>query len=401
MATERRLPIISAGNRRPSEPGRSGRSGRYATVVPLTAAVLTVATLSACGSSSDSGTNASAKEISVAMGKDGCVATPAGVPAGSYTFKVKNTDADSATEVELLAPGGKILGEKENLTPGLSGSFSLALTAGKYQLYCPHAGSGRTAFIVSQADGASASPPPATVVAATTGYHDYIVAQVALLQKDAQAFADAVKAGDVAKAKELFAPARFHYETVEPVAESFGDLDPDIDARENDVDNLADWTGFHRIEKTLYDDNSLVGMAPYADGLMANVNKLAGLVATAKYQPAQLANGSVELLDEVAKSKITGEEDRYSHTDLSDFVANVAGAQAAYTLLEPVLAAKDPALAATIDERFADLNKSLDAYKTGDTYVNYSAVTEAQRKALSQQVDALAEPLSQVAAKVA
>ena len=43
-------------------------------------------------------------------------------------------------------------------------------------------------------------------------------------------------------------------------------------------------------------------------------------------QPAQVANGSVDLLGEVAKSKVTGEEERYSHTDLGDFEANVDGA---------------------------------------------------------------------------
>ena len=41
------------------------------------------------------------------------------------------------------------------------------------------------------------------------------------------------------------------YERVEPVAESFGDLDPRIDARANDVPK-SKWTGFHPIERRLW-----------------------------------------------------------------------------------------------------------------------------------------------------
>ncbi len=52
---------------------------------------------------------------------------------------------------------------------------------------------------------------------------------------------------------------------------------------------------------------------------MADVNTLSSGVQDIQLQPAQLANGAVELMNEVSNSKITGEEDRYSHTDLSDF----------------------------------------------------------------------------------
>ena len=141
-----------------------------------------------------------------------------------------------------------------------------------------------------------------------------------------QQFVAALKAG-VAKAKALFGPARMHYESIEPVAESFGNLDPEIDARINDVANVAQWTGFHRIERTLWEQNTTKGTATYADKLMQDVDTLVAKVKTIQLQPAQLANGAVELMNEVANSKITGEEDRYSHTDLSDFEGNLSGSE--------------------------------------------------------------------------
>jgi iron uptake system component EfeO len=359
--------------------------------------------LAACGSSDDSGTEAAADSrssttVNVSLTSNGCVADPAEAAAGPVTFKVKNTNASAGTEVELLNDSGKILGEKENLTPGLSGSFSLRLAAGAYEIYCPNTKQDKSPFTVTGAAAATSAAP--TNDAATAGYRAYVIAQVGQLVTNTKAFTAAVNAGDVAKAKQLYAPTRYNYETIEPVAESFGDLDPEIDARENDVDDPAKWSGFHKIEKALYQQNTLAGMAPYAAELEQDVTKLQQLVANETFQPAQLANGAVELLDEVAKSKVTGEEERYSHTDLWDFAANVEGARKAYDLLAPSLQAKDSTLAATITTRFNDLQAKLATYKSGAGYVDYSTVTDAQRRQLAQAVDALAEPLSQVAAQV-
>jgi iron uptake system component EfeO len=361
------------------------------------------AALAACGSSNNSGseTGADSKDartVTVSLTSGGCVAEPAGVAAGPVTFKVKNTNASAGTEVELLGNGGRILGEKENLTPGLSGSFSLRLSAGTYQLYCPNTKKQKSPFTVTGGTASTSAAP--TSNAATSAYRSYVIAQVDKLVTDTKAFAAAVTAGDVAKAKQLYASTRYNYETIEPVAESFGDLDPDIDARENDVESPSQWSGFHKIEKALYQQNTLAGMAPYATKLEQDVTKLQQLVANETYQPAQLANGAVELLDEVAKSKVTGEEERYSHTDLWDFAANVEGARKAYDLVAPSLSAKNSTLATTITTRFDDLQAKLDTYKSGNGYVDYSTVTDPQRRQLAQAVDALAEPLSQVAALV-
>ena len=366
--------------------------------------LILAASVAACvddkSSSSDSATPGAAT-VTITLTDDGCTPSPATVAAGPINFQVKNASATKVSEAELLRED-TIMGEKENLTPGLSGSFSLKLDAGKYQVYCPNAKTEKTDFTVS-GTAASAATDPAVATAltdATTKYQQFVAAEVDKLIPATKTFTDAVRANDLAKAKASFASARYYYEEVEPVAESFGDLDPDIDARIDDVDNPADWTGFHRIEKALWADKSTKGMAPIATKLDQDVAKLKTLVATVKFQPAQLANGATELLNEVASSKITGEEDRYSHTDLSDFEANVIGAQSAYQPLQPALQKIDPTLAANVQQQFAAVLDSIKPYKKGDTYVDYSTVTEDQRRVLTQKVDALAEPLSQVAAKV-
>jgi iron uptake system component EfeO len=235
---------------------------------------------------------------------------------------------------------------------------------------------------------------------ATQSYRSYVESKSAILVDRTEKFVAAIKAGDVAGAKKQFAGARAPYETIEPVAESFGNLDPEIDARVNDVEKGTPWTGFHKIEQGLWVKNSTKGLEPIADKLLADVKRLQTKTKGLTYQPEELANGANGLLDEVSASKITGEEDRYSHTDLSDFEANVEGSESAFGLLAPALRKANPELATTIAARFDAVNAELATLKQGGEFPSYDTIDKAQRRKLSQLVNALAEPLSQVASKL-
>ena len=61
---------------------------------------------------------------------------------------------------------------------------------------------------------------------------------------------------------------------------------------------------------------------------------------------------------------------------------------------------RDPDLTATLDDRFAAVTTVLDTYRRGDGFVDYATVTAAQRRQLATELDALAEPVSQLAAAV-
>lgn len=374
--------------------------------LPLLAGVLTLGLLATgCGSDTKGkgGTAAdAATAVRVSLTDDDCRPAPATVPAGPVTFTIENEGGSSVSEAELVQ-GSKILGEKEGLTPGLSGSFSLDLKPGSYQLYCPNAKTERTAFTVTGSAGTSASSAaPAAITAATTGYQRYLQGKAAELIASTTDFVAAVKAGKVSLAKSLYAKARAPYEAIEPVAESFGDLDPDIDAREGDVP-AAEWGGYHRIEQQLWVRNNTTGMAPVADKLLADVTTLATRLRTSSFQAADLANGATELLTEISKSKLTGEEERYSGTDLSDIAANLAGSRAAFDLLTPALASTDrgAGLAGTIRARFAAVQALMAKHATGDgAYLPYRRLTAPAIRELTVAVDALAEPLSQVAEQI-
>jgi iron uptake system component EfeO len=370
----------------------------------LSAAVL-VAVLAGCakdetaaGSGSDNGTG----PVAVTANDTECKLSRSEVQAGTNTFTVTN-GGSKVTEFYVYGPGDRVMGEVENIGPGLKRELIVELPSGRYQTACKPGmvGNGIRGELTVTGGTSAQTDSDAALKQAGADYKRYITSQsVALEQKTAE-FVAAVKAGDVAKSKALFPVARSYWERIEPVAESFGDLDPKIDARVNDVEPGTEWTGFHRIEKALWESNSAAGMATYADRLLADVKTVVAKAKAVTLNPLQMANGAKELLDEVATGKITGEEDRYSHTDLWDFEANVEGSQAAIQALRPALQDRDPALVKTLDTNFKAVLASVDRYRQGDGFVSYDKVSQAERKQLSTTLDALAEPVSKVAAVVA
>jgi iron uptake system component EfeO len=231
-------------------------------------------------------------------------------------------------------------------------------------------------------------------------YRTYLETNADLLVQRTKPFTDAIVAGKVAAAKALYAPAREPYERIEPAAAAFGDLDPAIDALETDVPAGATFTGFHRLERALWLQNTTTGVVPIARKLQADVIKLQALVRTVDLDPATIANGAVGLLSAITATKMTGGEDRYAHTDLWDLEANILGAQAAYNSVRPLVVPRAAALAATIDADFAAVLAALQPYQKGTGYVPFTALSPADAQAIGGLIDALADPLSQVGAIV-
>ncbi|MFN8076603.1 MAG: iron uptake system protein EfeO [Kineosporiaceae bacterium] len=295
-----------------------------------------------------------------------------------------------------------MVAERENIGPSTSVDLTVELAAGTYTLRCKPGmkGDGINSSLTvtgGAAPAASAAPRHAQAVAK---YRTYVEAQARQSLSGAKDLQAALAAGDVAKAKKLYASSRIGWERMEPVAEAFGDVDPKVDLREADLEAGQQWTGWHVIEKTLWTTNSAQGTAPVAAQLVTDLTDLVGRIGTAEITPTSMANGAKELLDEVATGKVTGEEEAFSHTDLVDFQANVDGARMVVDLLGPVLTEKDASLHSDLVSRFEALQTLLARYGQNADFVSYDKVTPAQRQELADAVDALAEPLSRVAATV-
>jgi iron uptake system component EfeO len=226
-------------------------------------------------------------------------------------------------------------------------------------------------------------------------YQNYVDGQSELLVDRTEEFVAAVEAGNVDEARKLYATSRVPWERIEPIAEKFGTLDPEVDAREGDVPDKQ-WTGFHRIEQALWVEDTTEGQDRYARKLISDVERLEKQVDGVKLQPSDPVFGAVELLNEVSATKITGEEERYSHTDLYDIAANVEGAEVAFEFVKPVVERQNPDLVNEIEARFRNMERELEPYRRDGGWMGYEKVDEKERRELSQKIDALAEPLSRV-----
>ena len=382
------------------------------------AALVALPLLAACtqnadtGSAGGSGEAADPRALTVDSSADSCTLSATEAPAGTLTFDVTNS-GDQVTEFYLLDDDGlRIVAEVENIGPSISRALTVNAPAGTYVTACKPgmAGEGiRGEFTVtaSDEDVEVSADEQELVEQAEANYAAYVEDQSAQLLEKTQEFVELYASGNDDAARALYPVARTHWERIETVAESFGDLDPMMDAREADLEPGQKWTGWHLIEKDLWpqraeDYTPLTDeeRATYADDLLANTEELDSRVQELTYTVDAIANGSRGLLEEVATGKVTGEEEYWSRTDLWDFQANVDGAKVAWEGVQPIVEEKDPELADQLTTRFDELQALLDAQREGDGFVTYDQLTPEQVKEFSNSVNALSEPLSRLTAAV-
>ncbi|MFW0796973.1 iron uptake system protein EfeO [Gordonia sp. CPCC 205515] len=390
--------------------------------VPITLVTLTVAVPTLLA-----GCTAKAKDSArggVTSTNDTCDLDSTRATTGDVNFIITN-DGSKVTEFYLYGNNNRVLGEVENIGPGLSGTLTVEVTdPGTYTVACKPGmvGTGIRKEITVTGDTKHKQDVPENVVAAKQHYLGYVRGQVNGLVAQTQVFIGHVKSGDLDAARAQFGQVRTFYERIEPVAESFPELDPAIDMRWDDTeDGKQPFTGFHRVERYLWPPQPQeIGDAPGqiapadaanaktadtpanitqpADALLANVTQLKSEVDKPDFtfETRQFVQGPQALIDEIARTKVGGEEDRYSHTDLWDFAANVDGAESLIAEMQPMIVAKDPALMDKITAQFTDVRAAINQYRQDDGYVSYTAVTPEQRKDLSDKIDALSAALSQV-----
>ena len=368
--------------------------------------------LAGCAENADPADAVDPRSITVESSADACDVSSTKAPAGTLTFHVENTGTE-VTEFYLLAPDGlRVVSEVENIAPGLTRTLTVVAPEGDYVTACKPGMSGegiRADFTVARSsDKVVVSAGDAELAdKAVANYAAYVEDQTGQLVARTRTFVGLYKAGDDDAARALYPVARTHWERIETVAESFGDLDPKMDAREADLAAGERWTGWHRIEKDLWPQRAEgytlltdAERATYADDLMANTDELATRVPDLTYTLDQIANGSRGLLDEVATGKVTGEEEYWSRTDLYDFQANVDGARVAFDGVQPIVDRRDPKLAEEIATRFEELQVLLDGTRLGEGFMSYDDLPADEVRRLSDAVNALSEPLSKLAAAV-
>ncbi len=376
-----------------------------------------------------------ASTVEVVITDDSCEVTPAEVGSGVVTFNVVNSGTQ-ANEFEILAEDRlQIVSERENITPGQPVEVTVILEPGHYYT------ASKTNMVGALVDVRDFNVVDSGVEIEVSAdeqemrdeavklYTAYIQDQAGQLIAATQSFVDTYKAGDFENARELYAPTRMYYERIEPTAEAFGDIDPALDYREADLNEGDTWTanddtehpwgGWHKIEKDLWkdskdtwlegnEDEDYTGLsdeerAQVADQLMADTQKLYDMVTASDFEVGldDISNGAIGLLEEVATSKISGEEEAFSRTDLWDFQANVEGAMVAYGNVKKIAEMKDPELVQEIQSQLDTMNELLAKYGSAEAgYKYYNELSDEEIRELSDQVNALRNPLAQLTSTV-
>lgn len=337
--------------------------------------------------------------VTVTIRGNACDPNEITVPAGRTTFTIVN-QSNRALEWEIL-DGVMVVEERENIAPGFSQTLTVKLSPGDFAITCGLLSNPRGKLHVTPSAASlaeEARPSLVNYVGALAEYQVFLRLEAATLDDAVRALADAVKAGDLAQARALYAPAHQAYKRIEPMAELFADLDARINARADYFEKReADpgFSGFHRIEYALYGQGDAKALAPVLDQLLADIETLQTRLRALSVPPERLASAASKLLRRVADNLPAGGEDHYGHAELVNLQGSYEGTKKIADLLQPLLVKAAPAQQKAVDERFAAFDAALAPYRDGEGF-KPAPLDDAQRQALAVSVRALAEELGKV-----
>ncbi|AZD86375.1 Ferrous iron transport periplasmic protein EfeO, peptidase-M75 domain [Pseudomonas chlororaphis subsp. aureofaciens] len=338
-------------------------------------------------------------EITVTIHPHSCEPNALSVPAGPASFRIVNR-SDRAVEWEIL-DGVLVVEERENIAPGLSQVINARLQPGDYAITCGLLSNPRgTLHVTPTAESdaqAKARPSMVAFIGPLSEFRVYLSSQGTALIKDVSALEQAIQAGDLAQSQALYLPARAAYQRLAPAAQRLGELDNRINARADYFEKREQdpgFVGFHRLEYALFQQRDLSGLAPIAQRLLSDVTTLKQQLLAQSLPPEQLVSLVARAQRSIAEVRASsGEEERYSHSDLNGFAANLETTRKVVDLLRPLLAKPAAPLLAQIDSALGALDSQYGALRSAEGYASYDSVGADQRKRIADQAKVLADAL--------
>jgi iron uptake system component EfeO len=341
-------------------------------------------------------------EVLVTIHPHSCEPNALTVPAGPVSFRIVNR-SDRAVEWEIL-DGVLVVEERENIAPGLSQAINANLLPGDYAITCGLLSNPRGTLHVTPtaASDAAAKAKPSMVafVGPLSEFRVYLSLQGTVLIKAVTALQQAIQAGDLSLAQALYAPARTAYQRLAPAAQRLAALNNGINARADYFEKREQdpgFIGFHRLEYALFQQRNLDGLTPTAQRLVADVTTLKQQLLAQSLQPEQLVSMLARNLNSLAEVRASsGEEERYSHTDLNGFAANLQVTRKVVELLHPLLTKAPADLLQSVDGAIVTFDAQLNGFKVAQGYVSYDTVSAGQRQQIADKAKALATALEAI-----
>lgn len=332
-------------------------------------------------------------EIAVTITGTNCEPATLTVPAGKSTFRVHNA-SDRTLEWEIL-DGVMVLAERENITPGLNATLTERLRPGTYDITCGLLSNPRgklTVVATAESEAAKAQPETRAFIGPLSEYRVYLARRASELVEATETLSERVVAGDLDGAREAWLAAREPWRRMAPVAGRVADL-------ANGMDPLADYltereadpgfVGFHRVEYGLWTKGTTEDLAPSAARLATDAGLLKDRLKSLDVAPADLAGNAAALATRVADQASTSQTP-YSGADLAEFSADLDGIEKSALLVDPLVAAADPAVSAALHTALDNARATLDGFRRDGGFPPYGEVDAAGRARIAAAFTAVA-----------
>ena len=336
-------------------------------------------------------------EITVTITDTACDPMALTVPAGKSTFRIRNA-SDRVLEWEIL-DGVMVVAERENIAPGLNSTLSERLKPGTYDITCGLLSNPRGTLTVTptaESQAAIAAPELRAFVGPLSEYRVYLSRRASELIKATSALSDRIAAADLDGARAAWLEARKPWRQMAPVAGRMGDL-------VNRMDPLAIYlqgqetdpafAGFHRIEYGLWVQNSTDGLGPVAQALAADAVEIQARIKALQLAPADLASNAADQAGRVL-DQASGGQTPYSQTDLAEFAAELDGITRSALLVDPLVAAANPAASAALHQAVEAARATLESFAVEGGYLPFDQVDANSRKAISASFETLSTALA-------
>jgi iron uptake system component EfeO len=386
-------------------PGRTGhgRRSRGRRAAPPTVLAAFLATLLATGLAG-CGDPPGPNVITVSAAR--CGAGWRQVTAGPQTFQLHNPGARAAG-ADLIDPAtGAVYAAVTVIGPGTTRPMPVDLGSGRYVFRCLiQPGGSHTGPVVRIGGHRRGSAAVAPVTAAelagpSAAYHRDVQDGLATLAGQVAALDADIHAGRLAAARSAWLSAHLSWARLDGAYPAFGNYVAQIEAVPGGLPGgVTDpaFTGFYRLEYGLWRGQNASALAGPAAALGRAVQALRTFWPSMQLPSPGLVQGLLQAQENTVQFQLSGADDFGSGTTLATAAAGVTGVAQALAVLRPVLAPRDPGLAAATGDlgRLADL---LAAADRDGTWTPVSHLDTPQRQGINAAAGVVLEDLASAAA---
>ncbi|PHM28713.1 EfeM/EfeO family lipoprotein [Xenorhabdus budapestensis] len=266
--------------------------------------------------------------------------------------------------------------------------LSLGAGAEKYRAGLPNIGN---EIVIAKGD----IPTPTQYQPMIAAYMKTMGVQVAAIEAQLITLQGALNAGNWQAAQQAYIQAHYDYETIRAVVVVFGHADRVINPHASyflEQERDPKFIGFHRVEYALFSTNDKSDALAATQALLRNVQDLKQRVAVETLPIAKLVQSADDSIELILETKLGGDENRYSRSDLADIAANLQGARWIVDGLAPFLPSE---IVTSLNTQFDTLDSVMANYRSAQgQYFHYEQLSHRDKQQLYAQLTQLAEALS-------